>query len=77
MYGIVVTFIIHMHECASNTFLFLCFKSTPIQNDVQEFWTILNFVDPDSFNDSKDFMERYGDMKSKESVDALHEEIRP
>jgi SNF2 family DNA or RNA helicase len=50
---------------------------TPIQNDVQEFWTLLNFIDPDSFNDLNAFMERYGDMKSKERVDELHEEIRP
>jgi SNF2 family DNA or RNA helicase len=53
--------------------------STPIQNDVLEFWTILNFVDPDSFDDMDGFMEKYGkeSMKSKERVDELHEEIRP
>lgn len=50
---------------------------TPIQNDVQEFWTLLNFVDPDTFDDDDDFNERYGDMKEKETVDSLHEEIRP
>jgi SNF2 family DNA or RNA helicase len=49
---------------------------TPIQNDVQEFWSILNFVDPQSFQSLDDFMTKYGDMKSKESVDELHEEIR-
>lgn len=37
----------------------------------------MNFVDPDSFGDAEKFMERYGDMKSKERVDELHEEIRP
>jgi chromodomain-helicase-DNA-binding protein 7 len=50
---------------------------TPIQNDVTEFWTLLNFVDPDGFDDMDDFMERYGDLKTKESIDQLHEEIRP
>ena len=49
---------------------------TPIQNDVQEFWSLLNFIDPDGFDSIDDFMSKYGDMKSKESVDALHDEIR-
>ena len=52
-------------------------RSTPIQNDVKEFWTLLNFIDPKGFGDSDEFMERYGDMKSKDRVDELHEEIRP
>lgn len=50
---------------------------TPIQNDVQEFWTLLNFIDPDSFDDMDEFMEKYGDLKSKETIDELHDEIRP
>ena len=49
---------------------------TPIQNDVQEFWSLLNFIDPDSFDSLDAFMAKYGDMKSKESVDSLHDEIR-
>jgi SNF2 family DNA or RNA helicase len=50
---------------------------TPIQNDVQEFWALLNFIDPESFNSLDDFMSKYGEMKSKERVDELHDEIRP
>lgn len=50
---------------------------TPIQNDVKEFWTLLNFIDPNRFQDGEAFIKRYGDMKSKERVDELHEEIRP
>lgn len=50
---------------------------TPIQNDVQEFWTLLNFIDPDSFEKLDDFMDKYGDLKTKERIDELHEEIRP
>jgi len=48
-----------------------------LQNNVQEFWTLLNFIDPDSFDDMDEFMEKYGDLKSKERMDELHEEIRP
>jgi SNF2 family DNA or RNA helicase len=44
---------------------------------VQEFWTILNFIDNERFGDKNAFLDKYGDMKSKELVDELHNEIRP
>jgi chromodomain-helicase-DNA-binding protein 7 len=50
---------------------------TPIQNNISEFWTLLNFCDEDNYDDLDEFLEKYGDMKDKESVDKLHEEIRP
>ena len=50
---------------------------TPIQNTMQELFSLLNFVDPGLFQDCNAFMEKYGEMKSKESIDELHEEIRP
>jgi chromodomain-helicase-DNA-binding protein 7 len=49
----------------------------PQQNDVKEFWTLLNFIDPDNYNDLEEFLESYGDIKSKEKIDELHETIRP
>ena len=55
----------------------LLLTGTPIQNDVQEFWTLLNFIDPEGFDDADEFLDKYGDMKSKERVDELHDEIRP
>ena len=50
---------------------------TPIQNNVSEFWTLLNFCDPEAYDDLDDFLRKYGDMKDKETIDKLHEEIRP
>jgi chromodomain-helicase-DNA-binding protein 7 len=50
---------------------------TPIQNNVSEFWTLLNFCDEENYDDLDEFLEKYGDMKDKERVDELHEEIRP
>jgi SNF2 family DNA or RNA helicase len=55
----------------------LLLTGTPIQNNMQEMWTLLNVVDPDGFDDLDDFLERYGDIKSKDRVDELHETIRP
>ena len=43
----------------------------------REFWTLLNFMDPDNFPDLDEFLEEYGQMKSKESMDEMHEAIRP
>jgi superfamily II DNA or RNA helicase len=50
---------------------------TPIQNDVQEFWALMNFIDEECFSSLDDFMANYGEMQSKERVDELHEQIRP
>jgi len=44
---------------------------------MQELWTLLNFINPDSFDNIDEFMEQYRDIKSKEKVDELHEAIRP
>ena len=55
----------------------LLLTGTPIQNNMTELWTLLNFVDPEEFGDMDAFLEEYGDMKSKEHVDELHERIRP
>ena len=55
----------------------LLLTGTPIQNNMQEMWTLLNIVDPNGFDDLDGFLERYGDIKSKDRVDELHETIRP
>ena len=63
-----------------NKFVFghkVLLTGTPIQNTMQELYALLTFVAPDLFDDLDDFMEKYGDMKSKERIDELHEEIRP
>jgi SNF2 family DNA or RNA helicase len=54
----------------------LC-TGTPIQNSMEELFSLLNFVDPDLFKDCDEFLEKYGEMKSKEVLDVLHEEIGP
>ncbi|GKZ01523.1 hypothetical protein MPSEU_001102900 [Mayamaea pseudoterrestris] len=55
----------------------LLLTGTPIQNSISEFWTLLNFIEPHQFADPDDFNDKYADMKSKETIDGLHEEIRP
>jgi len=55
----------------------LLLTGTPIQNNMNELWALLNFIDPDKFLDDKEFLEQFGDMKSTEKIDELHEAIRP
>ena len=55
----------------------LLLTGTPIQNNMAELWCLMNIIDPDTFSDQGEFLEKYGDMKDKDSIDALHELIRP
>lgn len=55
----------------------LLLTGTPIQNNMNELWTLLNVIDPAKYDDMDDFLELYGDIKSKERIDDLHEGIRP
>ena len=55
----------------------LLLTGTPIQNNMTELWTLMNFIDADTFGSHEDFLEEYGDIKSKERIDQLHESIRP
>ncbi len=55
----------------------LLLTGTPIQNSMKELWTMLNVVDPAVFGDRDQFLACYGNMQSKETVDELHEIIRP
>jgi chromodomain-helicase-DNA-binding protein 7 len=50
---------------------------TPIQNNMDELWTLLNVIDPNAFVDRDYFLGRFGNMRGKERVDELHEIIRP
>ena len=54
----------------------LLLTGTPIQNNMQELWTLLHFIDPDSFENLDGFMEKYGKLNNT-TVDELHETIRP
>ena len=55
----------------------LLLTGTPIQNNMNELWALLNFVDRTKFDKLESFLERFGEMKNKETVDELHGLIRP
>jgi chromodomain-helicase-DNA-binding protein 7 len=50
---------------------------TPLQNNIQELWTLLNFIEPFKFPSLEDFEQRYGNMGSREQVEKLQSKISP
>jgi len=52
-----------------------CFLTgTPIQNNMQELWCLLHFLDPDHFHDQDSFVEKYANLA--ESRDELKEVLK-
>jgi len=50
----------------------LLLTGTPIQNDMKEMWTLLNYLDPEHFDSSEDFMKDFGELKDQKQVQKLH-----
>ena len=52
-------------------------SGTPLQNDLTELWTLLNFIEPFQFPDLDVFQESFGNMANKGQVEALQSIISP
>lgn len=52
-------------------------SGTPLQNDLIELWTLLNFIEPFKFPELDHFMMQYGNMANREQVEALQQQISP
>jgi len=52
-------------------------SGTPLQNDLNELWTLLNFIEPFKFPDVADFQAKFGNMANKEQVESLQQMISP
>lgn len=50
---------------------------TPLQNNTQELWTLLNFIEPYKFPSLEDFQLTYGNMANREQVESLQKKISP
>jgi SNF2 family DNA or RNA helicase len=55
----------------------LLMTGTPLQNNTQELWSLLNFIEPRKFPDMEKFEEKYGNMKSPEQVRSLQRRLEP
>ena len=50
---------------------------TPVQNNTQELFSLLNLLDPRRFDDADAFEERYGTVSSTEQVEELQAALKP
>lgn len=64
-----------LRQCKFDHMLLL--TGTPLQNNTQELWTLLNFMDPIKFASLEDFLREFGELKEAEQVDKLHNLLRP
>ncbi len=42
----------------------LMLTGTPLQNDTQELWSLLNFIEPKKFGSDNAFLEKFGDLQA-------------
>lgn len=55
----------------------LLITGTPLQNNIEELWTLLNLLDPNKFDSIDDFKERFGDLSEADQVTELQDLIKP
>lgn len=55
----------------------LLLTGTPIQNNMGELWCLLNVIHEDEFYDNASFIEKFGNISDKETIDELHTLIQP
>lgn len=55
----------------------LLLTGTPLQNNTDELWSLLNFVDRNEFDDREDFVDKFGDMKTADQLELLQSKLKP
>ncbi|XP_013394879.1 chromodomain-helicase-DNA-binding protein 8 isoform X2 [Lingula anatina] len=50
---------------------------TPLQNNVDELFSLLNFLEPKRFKSSEEFLKDFGDLKTESQVDKLKQLLKP
>ncbi|KXS22506.1 hypothetical protein M427DRAFT_130174 [Gonapodya prolifera JEL478] len=50
---------------------------TPLQNNMEELWAILNFLEPAQFKNEQAFIHQYGALKTAEDVMRVQELLKP
>lgn len=50
---------------------------TPIQNNLQELWCLLNFIEPQSFPSQEDFQRQFSDLNNMAQLEQLKARLEP
>ena len=64
---------LNLLEIESRTLL----SGTPLQNNINELFSLLSFLEPQQFNSSDAFMKEFGDMQSDGQVNKLQALLKP
>uniref|UniRef100_A0A146KVC0 Chromodomain-helicase-DNA-binding protein Mi-2 n=2 Tax=Lygus hesperus TaxID=30085 RepID=A0A146KVC0_LYGHE len=62
---------------AYNIIYKLLLTGTPLQNNLEELFHLLNFLTPDKFNELSNFQAEFADISKEEQVKRLHELLGP
>lgn len=55
----------------------LLLSGTPLQNNVSELFSLLNFLEPNQFNSSEAFLQEFGALKTDVEVQKLQVLLKP
>ena len=55
----------------------LLLTGTPIQNNIEELWSLLNYIEPMQFPSLNGFKNQFGQLTTSEQVDNLHKVLKP
>ena len=55
----------------------LLLTGTPLQNSVEELWSLLNFLDPIKFDSDQEFLAKFGQLQSEGQVVDLQRVLKP
>jgi len=55
----------------------LLLSGTPLQNDLKELWSLLNFIEPEDFHSQEAFLRKHGQLQSAADVATLQRAIAP
>eukprot|EP00698_Gefionella_okellyi_P020055 TRINITY_DN6248_c0_g1_i1.p1 TRINITY_DN6248_c0_g1~~TRINITY_DN6248_c0_g1_i1.p1 ORF type:complete len:1850 (-),score=436.56 TRINITY_DN6248_c0_g1_i1:95-5080(-) len=55
----------------------LLLTGTPLQNNTEELWSLLNFLEPDSFGSLDAFVQQFGSVERADQVEKLQQLLRP
>ncbi|VDN01887.1 unnamed protein product [Thelazia callipaeda] len=50
---------------------------TPLQNNIEELYSLLNFLEPEQFHSSSAFLEQFGQCQTEDQVQRLQEILKP
>ena len=52
-------------------------SGTPLQNNINELYSLLSFLEPTQFNSQESFMKEFGDMQNEDQVNKLQAILKP